>query len=156
MDNITVKITGADELARKLESEPPVVARQIVRTSLRKAMAPMRTEIIGRVRRGWHVFQHARLRGKKGQGSVSAGREREFGVIANNILMRSQTNGDFQGSVAVYPSKRAYWAKFLEFGTRKMQAFTFMRPAFETKKQEVLDDFIEDVREQLRDTLDLK
>lgn len=156
---IKVTITGADELAHKLESEPPIVARHILQTSLRKAVRPLREEMISRVRRGWHIFSSSLgakgLHARKGHGQ--GGREREFGVISENILIRAKVGpGDYQGSAAVFPSKRAFWAKFLEFGTRKMGALPFMRPAFEVRKQEVLDDFIEDVREQLRDSLGLK
>lgn len=153
-DSITVRITGADELARALTEKPPIVAREIIRTSLRDAARPWREEMIQRVRRGWHVFQHAILKGKRGQGTAPAGREREYGVIASHIFTRVQVGASgFDGSASVYPSKRAFWASFLEFGTRKMRAFPFMRPSFEARKQEVLDRFVEDVREKLQKDL---
>src|ERR1700730_1925663 len=113
-DSITVRITGADELARALTEKPPIVAREIIRTSLRDAAQPWREEMIQRVRRGWHVFQHAILRGKRGQGKAPAGREREYGVIASHILTRVQVGASgFDGSAYVHPSKRAFWALFL-------------------------------------------
>lgn len=155
-DSITVRITGADELARALTEKPPIVAREIIRTSLRDAAQPWREEMIQRVRRGWHVFQHAILRGKRGQGTAAAGREREYGVIASHILTRVRVGASgFDGSATVYPSKRAFWALFLEFGTRKMRSFPFMRPSFEARKEEVLDRFIEDVRAKLQKDLGL-
>jgi HK97 gp10 family phage protein len=157
-DGIQFKITGADELARALEERPPIVARKIIRTSVRKAVQPWREEMIARVRRGWHVFSRTGLKGLRGpRGRSFAGRSREFGVIASRIVVRAKVGASgFEGSAAVFPSRGAFWARFLEFGTRKMRAFPFIRPAFEARKEEVLAAFIEDVREQLTKDLGLK
>jgi len=156
-DGVQFKITGGDELAKLLESRPPILASRIIRTSLRGAVQPWKQEMIARVRRGWHVFSHAILKGRKGQGKLAGGREREYGVIADHIVVKTTVDaGGFSGSAAVYPTKKAFWAKFLEFGTVKMRAFPFIRPAFESRKQEVLDRFVEDVKEQLRGDLDLR
>jgi HK97 gp10 family phage protein len=159
-DGISFKISGGAELARLLEEKPPAVARQIIRRSLRVAVSPWREEMIARVRKGWHVFGAALeakgLRAPRG-GRGERGRQREFGVIAANIRISTKIGASgFEGSAAVMPSKRAFWARFLEFGTKHARAFPFIRPAFETRKQEVLDKFMEDVREQLRDELRLK
>jgi HK97 gp10 family phage protein len=47
-------------------------------------------------------------------------------------------------------SKRAYWGLFNEFGTSKMAAQPFMRPAFDTKRREALDAFIAAIRAGIR------
>jgi len=153
-DGIVFKITGASELAKALQAKPPIVARQIMRTAIGKAVQPWREEMAARVRRGWHVF--SRTKAVKGlhpkKGSSFAGRSREFGVIARNIIIRTQIGASgFEGSAAVFPRRSAFWSLFLEFGARKgkMRAFPFMVPAFESRKQEVLALFIADVREQL-------
>ena len=153
-DGVTFKLTGADELARILESKPPILARQIIRGSLRGSVEPWRQEMIARVKRGWHVFERTKVKGVR---KSFAGRSREFGVIARNVLVRSQIGaGGFEGSAAVYPSKRAYWSKFLEFGTRKMKRYPFVEPAFEARKNDVLGLFMADVRDQLHKELNAR
>jgi len=154
-DVFTFRLVGAEDLARKLETLPPIVARQIIRTSLRGAVDPWRQQMISRVRRGWHVFSSTRVK-EKGIRGIYGGRSREFGVIARNIRIATQIGASgFEGSAAVYPSRRGYWAKFLEFGTRKMQRFPFVVPAFEEGKNEVLALFIADVRAELHKEMGL-
>ena len=154
MDAISFKLSGAEALAAALETKPTIAARQIMRTAIGKAVQPWREEMAARVRRGWHVF--ARTRGIKGlrpkKGMSFAGRSREFGVIAKNIIIRTQIGASgFEGSAAVFPKKSAFWSLFLEFGARKgkMHAFPFMVPAFESRKQDVLALYIAEVRAQL-------
>ena len=164
VDNVTFKITGGEELARALEQKPPIVARQIIRGSLRVAVAPWREEMIARVRRGWHVFSSAiaaaGLRAPR-EGRGGAGRQREFGVIARNIQIQTKIGSSgYEGQAAVLPSKKAFWARFLEFGFKHVGGkriwFPFIRPAFESGKGEVLDKFTADVREQLRSELGMR
>lgn len=154
------KISGGAELARALEEKPPIVARKIIRRSLRVAVRPWREEMIARVRKGWHVFGSALeakgLRAPRG-GRGERGRQREFGVISRNIQIKTTIGrSGFDGTAAVMPSKRGFWARYLEFGTKHQRAFPFIRPAFESRKQEVLEAFIEDAREQLREDLGLQ
>lgn len=154
------KITGGEELAKALESKPPVVARAIIKDSLKRAVVPWREEMIDRVRKGWHVFSSGlEAIGLKRQRGATRfkGRQREYGVIAQNIRVSTTVDDSgYSGTAAVSPSKRAFWAKFLEFGTRHEKSIPFIRPAFETRKQDVLEEFIEDVRDRLRTEMGLK
>ena len=150
-NEVTFRIAGAQELAKALQDKPPIVARQIIRTSLLQAVRPWREEMAARVQRGWHIFSRTKVRGIKGIRGTYGGRSREFGVIARNIRARAQIGAiGFEGSAAVYPTNRGFWGKFLEFGTRKMRRFPFVVPAFESGKNQVLALFIDDVREQLK------
>lgn len=153
-DEVSFKITGTEELAKVLETKPAIVAQRIIRQSLREAVRAWREEMIARVRKGWHVFARTKIKGQRG---TLAGREREYGVISNSIAISSEIGaGGFEGTAAVHPTKRAFWSRFLEFGTRKMPAYPFIRPAFESRKEEVLEKFVEDVRDQLREGMGLK
>lgn len=156
---VSFKISGGEELARALESKPPAAAKKIIRVALRAAVVPWRDEMVARVRKGWHVFSSAldarglHARGGHGQG----GREREFGVISQNIRVAANIDGSgYAGQAAVFPAKRGFWSIFLEFGTKHARAFPFIRAAFEARKQEVLNRFIDEAREQLRDDLGLQ
>lgn len=43
----------------------------------------------------------------------------------------------------------AYYGKFLEFGTSRMPAYPFMRPAFESKKESTVSTFADSLRTQV-------
>jgi HK97 gp10 family phage protein len=152
---IEVKISGLDQIQELLEHAPLRASKQIMRNALRAAGRIWQQEIAARVRRGPH-------HGKKG--------EVEFGVLASHVSLSTHINSDLEGSVSIGFSRKLFWAKFLEFGTgprarrpsgisrkawraigggNRMPAFPFMRQAAETKKQEVLDKFIERTRAAL-------
>jgi HK97 gp10 family phage protein len=156
-DIVKVKISGLSELQDKLEHLPIKASRQIMRRSLRVAAQIWIDEMKARVRQGLHHFE---------------GGHTVFAVIFKTITMRLRVNSDLQGSATVGVPKKVFWASFVEFGTGmrsrghkshhremanvggastgKMPAFPFARPAFEAKKQEVLDKFTNEIREELR------
>jgi HK97 gp10 family phage protein len=136
---VQMKMTGLRELGEALEKQPREIGRNIMRKGLKRAAGLWREEMKNTVRRGFHVF-----------GSKSAGRSREWGFLAGHIGMKVSLRGDeLQGSIAVGPVKKGFWALFLEFGTSTMPAFPFIRQAFETRKAAVLDKFIETIRAEL-------
>jgi len=137
---VEVKIEGANELFEQLEARPAKIAKAIIRNCLRKAGGIWRGEMKARVARGWHVFQ-----------SSAKGRSREWGFLAGHIGMKVSVRGDeLEGTCSVGPVKKGFWALFLEFGTANMAAQPFIRPAFEARKQEVLDKFISSAKEELQ------
>ena len=151
---VEVKITGLSEIQEKLEHLPIKASRKIMRRSLRAAAQIWLEEMKSRVRRGPHHF--------KGGNDL-------FAVIANTLGIRLRVNSDLAGSATVGVPKKVFWASFVEFGTKvrfrgkksggkrsgattgQMPAFPFARPAFEAKKQEVLDKFIADSRKALEE-----
>lgn len=150
MAEIELKIAGGAELERKLEELPRKAAERIVRRECQAAAVPWRDEMASRVRRGWHVWQRTTLRDRRNKRTAEGGRTRDFGVIATNIRMQTSVEpGDLASSTRVYPDPRAFWAKFLEFGTAHQRAFPFIRPSFESEKSTVLDRFISGVRDAL-------
>jgi HK97 gp10 family phage protein len=151
---VDVKISGLEELQEKLEHLPIKASRKIMRRSLRAAAQIWVDEMKARVRRGPHHF--------KGGFDL-------FGVIAKTIGMRISVNSDLEGTATVGVPKKVFWAKFVEFGTKvrfrgkktggkrsgattgQMPSFPFARPAFEAKKNEVLEKFKSDLREALEE-----
>jgi HK97 gp10 family phage protein len=151
---VEVKISGLDELEEKLEHLPIKVSRTIIRRSLKEAAQIFLDEMKARVRRGVHHFK----------GSQDA-----FAVIQKSIGMRLRVTSDLEGSATVGVPKSVFWAKFVEFGTKArfrgkksggkrsggptgtMPSYPFVRPAFEAKKQEVLDKFVTDVKQALNE-----
>jgi HK97 gp10 family phage protein len=136
---VEVKITGLRELQEVLEQQTKNVAKDIIRKGLKKAAGLWREEMKTRVARGWHVFQ-----------SASKGRSREWGFLAGHIGMKTSVRGDeFEGTCHVGPVKKGFWSLFLEFGTARMAARPFIRPAFEARKFAVLEKFTSTVREEI-------
>jgi HK97 gp10 family phage protein len=151
---VEVKISGLAEIQDKLEHLPIKASRKIMRRSLREAAQIWLDEMKARVRRGPHHF--------KGGSDL-------FGVIAKTLSMRVSSRSDVSGSAVVGVPKKVFWASFVEFGTKvrfrgkksggkrsgattgQMPAFPFMRPAFEAKRQEVLDKFVADMKQSLEE-----
>jgi hypothetical protein len=146
---VEVKITGLSEIQEKLEQLPIKGSRAIMRRSLRAAGQIWLAEMKTRVVRGIHHF--------KGGNTL-------FGVIAKTLTMRVSARSDVSGSVTVGVPKKVFWAVFMEKGTKvrfrkkggttgqvPKDTYAFAVPAFEAKKQEVLDKFVADAREALEE-----
>jgi HK97 gp10 family phage protein len=139
MSVVEFKITGGKELYEALEEQPKRVAKEIIRAGLKQAAGLWREEMRNRVVRGWHVFESARK-----------GRSREYGFLAGHIGMKTSVRGDeLEGTCGVGPVKKGFWDLYLEFGNAHQAPQPFIRQAFETRKQEVLDKFISVCREKL-------
>jgi hypothetical protein len=149
MPEIEFKITGLAELDRALHELPPRAARRIIRQELIAAVEPWQEDMRGRVRRGPH----------------HRGKDHDYGLLAANIAVRTRVKNDLSGSADAGPAAKAgnynlFWAVILEFGRKGgvsprgrhypgMPAYPFVRPAFEARKQEVLDRFTSGIREAL-------
>jgi hypothetical protein len=113
-----VKLTGFAELERMLEELPIKAARHVIRDDLHvvgeiwsKAMAAL-------VRRGAHHGDSHRTPrlGKNGKPRPADDPE-PAGFIAENIAIVIRTKDNLSATMSVGPSKKAFWAKWLEFGT---------------------------------------
>lgn len=68
------------------------------------------------------------------------------GFLRNNILIAFDKDTSVEGLRASYVitwSKEAFYGRFVEFGTSKMAAKPFLRPAYEAKKQAAAQKFSE-------------
>lgn len=150
-----VKIDGLDTFSRALRELPKNVARRVLRQGVAagikvirdeaKAKAPVYT---GPVREG-HPPPGTLKR------AISAGRSNRDsgpGKEVANVFVRQSKNGSVgQKGVKKYGKFDAYYAKFVEFGTSKMAARPYLRPAFEAKKQEAVDVLAEKIASTLPD-----
>jgi HK97 gp10 family phage protein len=130
---VECEVKGLEEIQHALESVPRAIARGL----LRKAMA-----------RAANIWREEMARMAPRLVTVKLARNpkqvRLPGDLARHIGIKVLVNSDLEGSVQVGPSKRVFWSKFLEFGTYKMSAHPFIRPAFESMKSKVLDKFVEE------------
>ena len=125
MADVTVRISGLDELERKLKELPKQFAKKAVRKALKAGAEPIVTEMetLAPKRTGF-LSQH----------------------IGTKIKL---TPKETAGTIRIGPSSNAFYAMFLEFGTSKMSAQPFMRKAFENQKQRALQSFTTTLKDVL-------
>ena len=111
----TIALRGADELLKGLQELEPAIAKKILRSAMRQAAKPILDEakrrvpvLTGELRKSLKI--RALKRNNKGR----------IGVVI------STEKGFFKGET--------FYGAFLEFGTKKMPAKPFIRPAFEANK----------------------
>lgn len=111
---MSVKIEGAKELEKKLLSFEPKLGRKIVRQALRKAAKPIlaKAKSLVPVRTG-ALKKSLRIRALKK-------RKHRYGVMV------ATSEGWFVGM--------EFYGAFVEFGTDKITAQPFVRPAFDAEK----------------------
>jgi HK97 gp10 family phage protein len=121
---IEFKVSGFKELERNLRKLPQEIAGKVLRESLRKAAQP--------------VVEQAKTAAPR---STDPGSQ---GHLADSIALRSfKTEGldDLEVNLWLGPSPKHFYGMFHEFGTRKMPARPFLRPAWDAQGNEVLDAF---------------
>lgn len=162
MDGIEFKISGLAELEDKLEHLPPVAAKRAIRQGLTDAPEVWAQEMADRARRysgpdtgippGYlaeHIGMRVRVSGSGLAGSAHVGPERvDYPERGGNFRTEKNSKGrEHQvGRIGV-----SNVAVYLEFGTRRSQAFPFIRPAFETGKAQVLEKFVADLKDSLNE-----
>ncbi len=137
----TVQIKGLAELNRALAELPPRLARNVLRGSVAAGAAVIR--------------QEAKERAPRYAGEVAAGhpppgtlkraiysaQARRLSSLLEQVYHVGVVSGKRAkvGKAKSGKSKDAYYWRFVEFGTVKMAARPFLRPAFEAKKLEAVE-----------------
>ena len=140
---VHVNITGLDELYAKLTSLPLQLSKKIMRMALRSAVLPWLNEMQTSAHKftGWMASQftiRTSVRGDELEGTAK-------------VAIRNKQNPARIGHEKHVPgaANELLWN---EFGTVKMAAQPVMRPAFESKKDAVLQAFIDKVQSLLAET----
>lgn len=71
------------------------------------------------------------------------------GNLKRNMKVSNIKRVDGVAFVEVYPSKDAFYATFLEFGTTKMKADPFMSRGYEISKEDVEELIVEEMKKGL-------
>lgn len=152
-DEMKIELAGVDELKRALAAASSSIRTKAVRFALRDAgkviqaaariaapvlAVPTKTRTPGTVRRNIVV--------RASKFSRQAGDE---GVYVNVRGIRGRARVKrFGKSGAANPNDPYYW-RFLELGTSKMAARSFLRPAAENKGAEAIAKFMQSVIPQI-------
>lgn len=149
-DSVTVKVEGFAELERAFRTAPPKIARSILRRAMRPAATVFRDEMVARARRrtGFladHIGMRISMSSDELAATARVGPDRTAYPLAEfAAFLKSQGLKAGRGTISKMFSRGttvAMVARFLEFGTRKMHAFPFIRQAFESRKIAALDTF---------------
>lgn len=132
-DFIEVEVEGLKELEDNLSQLPEDLAKKVLRAAARKAMQSMRDRVAANTPRGSAPLKKGRTV-RLAEGILMSATLRSDGVKGASILVRV--------GLRVRPKEQSvFYGRFLEFGTAKMAARPFMRPAFDTEKENVLRAF---------------
>lgn len=120
---VTVKVEGLKELDARLRSLGPRLARQGLRAAVNAG-----AQVIKKAAQGFAPVLTGRLKRK----AIYVRRAKELSRIGSENYVVAVRTGRKQQK----KDQDAYYWWFVEFGTKKMAAQPFLRPAFETKKNE--------------------
>jgi HK97 gp10 family phage protein len=140
---IEVKITGLDEIQKKLQDELPRKAANAMRAALRDGAKILQSAIVQEAPKdsgllSEHIDVRTRVRGGGLSGSAFVG--------PNSKVTYPTSDKPRPGKG---PRAKPAWlvAKFLEFGTVRMGANPFMTRAFMSNQQKAIDAVIARLRE---------
>jgi len=147
----TIKVHGLQELSQTLMKLPAELEKRVIMGALRAAGQTIRKDAMARApilqkpdprRRAGTLKKNISVRRVKGKTAVYVG---VFGASRKKIAAFKAAGG---GKGANNPDDPYYW-KWVEFGTKKMAARPFLRPAFEAQKYEALRMFEVYMRKRL-------
>jgi len=123
------QVTGLSDLEKRLEDFPDRIARNILAGAIRAGAVVIQNE--ARQLAPASAEDHYLGKGSR-RVLIKAGELKRKGVKVRLAPRKSRTTPI---EYWVYVSKRNWYWKFPEFGTSKMPAQPFMRPAFEKMKE---------------------
>lgn len=147
MASSTIKVKGLDQLLKNMQQLPRELVSKnggLVRSALFKSTKLIRDE--------------ARLRAPKDTGNLSrnviAVRDRnpqqagaseryQITVRKKRLTKKAKANAarKANGKIDYRAAGDAFYWRFVEFGTAKMAATPFLRPGFESRKEQAVDTF---------------
>ena len=138
----TISVTGLAELEKRMLAFPDKIARNIIARALSKGAAIIRDE--------------ARQIAPRDTGEMArdimikkARTERGSSLLTFQVFVRTGKKSRLAGKKRNVSRDSFYW-RFVEFGTAKMAAKPFMRPAFERMKVQA----VEAIRDSLADNIE--
>lgn len=149
---VSVEVKGLKELDAALAQLPPSIGKAVLKRTLVKAGQPIadRARELAPVQAGGKqqlkrsITVSAKLKNPVGMAEFGAALRAGLGIgAARSALRGARRAAKASGEVAfaemyVGPSVEAPHAHFLEFGTRKMTPRPYMRPAFDSEKDNAL------------------
>lgn len=128
--NTVSEVKGLEDLIAKLNSLPEKLEKKVIRSAVRKG-----ANIIRDKARSYVPVDSGELR----KSITVSGAKYKKGTIAFAIKPRKNKKRGIT----------VFYGKFIEFGTSKMAAKPFMRPAYDEAEKEVLETVINDIKSKV-------
>lgn len=144
-----MRVDGLKELQDDLLQLPDKIGGQVLQRSLSSAALPIMNEARDRVPLAHQAYK------------LYGGGMADPGWLKSRIVRKKvrQSNNSAEVIVTIKDQRQAYFWRFIEFGTSKLVARPFLRPAFEAKSHEAVDRFAQslaDAIDQARRRLQFK
>ncbi|MFT0167482.1 HK97-gp10 family putative phage morphogenesis protein [Paraburkholderia mimosarum] len=101
------------------------------------------------------IFEEVKLRAPVGDATWESGKQKRYpGFLRDSILLAYDKERSAEGLRATYLvtwSKDAFYGRFLEYGTSKMAANPFLRPAYDASKDAAAGKFSEVIDEKVKE-----
>lgn len=97
-------------------------------------------------RRAAKVLQDRLVATAPYQNGQPKGASARYGHLRDNIRIKKQKAAKQGHIVHFVTTGRAFWGKFLEYGTRRMRARPWFRPVFEANRDALLNAHIDELR----------
>src|SRR5215469_16532844 len=155
---VSVKIDGLAELQARFDQTPKKLARAVMRRALTASANVLKAEMIDRVRRhtgflAEHIGMKLRLSRDELAGSASVGPLQDpypFHERPAETPARSRRPIHARQHKTI---TAATVARFLEFGTRKMPMYPFIRQSFESGKDSALTAFTTEAQARFEESV---
>jgi HK97 gp10 family phage protein len=141
---VTAEVTGLRELERNLNQLAEAVARKVLRKAARDAMGKMKTKI-----------QAAAPVGRKPLRKGRTIRLSEGILMGIKIVGEGVHGASIRVVVGLRKRPRERWVgygRYVEFGTVKIAAHPWMRPTWDSNKDQLLTDFADNLEEGITDS----
>ncbi len=129
---VTIELFGASELNKVIKKLPGELADKVYLQALRKGSNLVRDSARERAPYGTNFSKRSFTRSKKGV------QRTELFKLRDQIKVTVTLKTGVSFAMAVHIGA-AYWGMFQEFGTSKMPARPWMRPAFDAAAQDALN-----------------
>ncbi len=124
-DGVVAEVEGLEHLTRQMRALPDRVQNNILRSAVQSGAQEMVKEIRRRAPRGRKVLSSRSINSLR------------YGPMRKSIKAKRRSVKDGVVGSSIYMGKAFYW-RFFEFGTKKMAARPFVRPAIEATQPIVL------------------
>lgn len=151
IETFTFSIDGLKELDRQLRALPERVAGNALATAVSAGARVIRDEVIARAPVDTGALKSQiftkRLRSPSASEKTSIVGVR--GGLAKYANTKRNVRSGKAGQSYKTNGKTFYW-KFIEFGTSKLAAYPFLRPAFDAKEQEAVKAMTDKLDERIQ------
>lgn len=151
----TVRVTGLDGVLERLKSLPPELGSKgggPARAALAKGARLFRDQAIANAPRDTGLLQESIVARRDSRPGMAGASEAYYVGVrrkARRYANTKRNRGKGRAGKTYFVEGTAFYWIWLEFGSEKMRARPFLRPAFEARKEEALNVIVDELRRGL-------